>query len=109
MEKLTRTKKVHTFYISGHISDEAQMPTVRKTWEAALDSQMRDFGYIPMLDIDPQMFTSYEPDHERFVLTVTIYGVYVGKRKSWDLLGLQGTTLIPASSPSDKQKASSEE
>ena len=106
MEKLTGTKKVHRFGYKGWVGDESLIPTARSTWEKSLDDEMRYQGYIPLLDLGSQLFTSYDAPHNRFDVTVIIQGVYVGKRKAWELLGVEGTTLIPASSQSTKPKKS---
>jgi hypothetical protein len=106
MEKLTGTKRVHRFGYSGWVGDESLIPSTRLTWEKHLDDEMRENGYIPILDLGSQLFTSYDAPQNRFDVTVVIQGIYVGKRKAWELLGVEGTTLIPASSQSTKPKRS---
>jgi hypothetical protein len=50
---------------------------------------MRENGYVPVLDLGPFFSTKLEKDgHYSFLLTV--YGVYVGRKKSWKIEGMDG-------------------
>ena len=86
-------KKIHKFGIDGSVADEALLPQVKETLERQIIIDMRDKGYVPVLDIQPQISTSYDPVKETFNFLLAVYGVYVGKRKSWKLEGFSGQTF----------------
>lgn len=72
--------------------------------ERTLDVQMRDKGYIPVLDMDPIWAVEYEPRSDQWNFAMAIYGFYIGKRKSWQYEGSSQGKLIPRSTPPTTSK-----
>lgn len=67
--------------------------------------EMRFGGYVPVLDLGPFWSTSLKDEHYDFVLSM--YAVYVGKAKAWEILGTDGTGRIyQMSSPKSKSSTS---
>jgi hypothetical protein len=69
------------------------MIRVRAQYENLLTHDMRGKGYVRVLDIDTNF--SVEFDGETWVFLMTLYGVYVGKKKAWQSEGITQGKLIP--------------
>ena len=55
---------------------------------------MRFKGYVPVLDITPELYWEYMEKDENFKFAIIIYGTFVGKKKAIDILGLLGPHII---------------
>jgi hypothetical protein len=83
-------KDLKRFPLDGQINDDSDFIRLRAQFETLIIHQMRDSGYVPVLDMGPLFSTKLEKDgHYNFVLTV--YGVYVGKKKAWTIEGMDGS------------------
>jgi hypothetical protein len=51
-------------------------------------------GYVPRLDVDLDFTTSYNEKAQYFEFELSVYGTYLGKRKSEWILGLDGSRAI---------------
>jgi hypothetical protein len=80
------------FSIHGEATDQEAIIRLRPQIEDMIEEQMREKGYVPSLDITPELYWEYinEEGKERFVYAVIMYGVFVGKKKSKEILGLLG-------------------
>jgi hypothetical protein len=95
-------KELKRFHIESEISDDSQFIKQRDTQEHMLLQMMRDSGYIPVLDLGPFWSTKLN-EKARYDAVLSIYGIYVGKRKACTLAGVDGTgKYYPISTPSDK-------
>lgn len=88
-------KPIKTFTIDGIIKDDAAIGRLRLEFERLQILQMRDLGYVPRLDIDPNFTIQYNNTKEYFEFTLTTYGTYLGKKKSECIMGIDGTLLVP--------------
>lgn len=88
-------KTIKPFNLEGEFLDDSVAYLTRVTSENFLDKLIRDKGYIRALDIDPIWSTWYAYDTDQWFFSMTIYGVYVGKRKSWQFEGITQDKLIP--------------
>lgn len=52
-------------------------------------ADMRDAGYIPVLDLGVSQSIHRQAERNRYTVAVTVYGVFVGKEKSWKLEGVE--------------------
>ena len=61
-------RKIHDFWISGTIKDDSKFQSSRENYERLLVQQMRDKGYVPVLDMQVQFNVKYneEKDHYSF-------------------------------------------
>ena len=55
---------------------------------------MRLSGYVPKFDIEPDFTIDYNLKTKSFEFEITIYGIYVGKRKSEWIDGISQATPI---------------
>jgi hypothetical protein len=88
-------KNIHNFTISGIIKDDSQIIKAREHYEKLLVQQMRDGGYVPILDMLPQFNIKYIQKTNGFSFVLTMFGIFVGKKKSVELEGFSGQEFIP--------------
>ena len=86
-------KKIKRFQIEVEFLDDSDIIRIRNQYENLLTSQMRDAGYIRVLDIDPAFSVEFTGETWKFVMT--IHGIYVGKKKAWQLEGITQGKSIP--------------
>lgn len=87
-------KRIKQFDIVGQLADDSFILGHREKMEKLIDMQMRDTGYVPHLDLDTQYFLSYNEDKDSYEFKIVSFGVYVGKKKSNQIVGISGTTYI---------------
>jgi hypothetical protein len=88
-------RKIHNFTINGVIGDDSQIIKMRELYEKTIVQQMRDKGYVPVLDMAPQFNTSYVEQKNQYGFSLTMFAVYVGKNKSQLYEGFSGQDFIP--------------
>ena len=78
---------IKKFTREGYISDTNLVRD--KEWQVNdLEKEMREHGYVPVLDLEPQFTLDYDPESETYLFTLSIYSVHVGKENSWDTAGM---------------------
>ena len=87
-------KQIHNFSITGIIKDDSHLIKAREHYERLLAQQMRDGGYVPILDMLPQFNLIYVESKNQYGFTLTMFGVFVGKRKAHTLEGFSGQDFI---------------
>jgi hypothetical protein len=55
---------------------------------------MKMIGYVPRIDINPDFTVEYNEAKDYFEFELSLYGIYVGKRKSEWIFGVDGQTAI---------------
>ena len=88
-------KKIHDFTISGIIGDDSKIIKAREFHEAMLLQQMRDKGYVPVLDMSPQFSLLYNNNKDQYNFSLTMYGIFVGIKKSKLIEGFSGNQFLP--------------
>lgn len=88
-------KKLKSFGMQGEIHDDAAIPRLRAEYERLIESDMREQGYVPILDLDTQFSLLYYEDQDTYEFDIVVYGVFVGKKKSYMYEGFSGQNLIP--------------
>lgn len=71
-----------------------------------LETQMRDAGYAPSIDNEPQYTVEYLPAEECFKFKLSVFGVFVGKEDAWSVSGVTTGRRIMKHTPRTKSKAS---
>ena len=79
-------KRLKRFELEGQITDDIFIPRMKTEYVKLISETMRDTGYVPRLDIDPDWTISYEVTHYKFKLSV--YGSYIGKKSAECITGL---------------------
>jgi hypothetical protein len=87
-------KPIKRFSLEGNILDEALTPRLKTEYIKLLLLEMRFSGYVPRIDIDPDFTIEYNNTIEIFTFKLSLHGVYVGKKKSEWIIGIDGTQVI---------------
>jgi hypothetical protein len=87
-------KPIKRFGIDGVIYDDSSIARLRYEYERLLMSEMRLSGYAIRLDIEPDFTIEYNSKSENFTFELSLHGIYVGKKKSEWIEGIDGTTVI---------------
>ena len=93
-------KPIKKFQIKVEFLDDADMIRVKHQYESLLTYKMRDSGYLRVLDIDTNF--SVEFDGQTWAFLMTLYGIYVGKKKAWHSEAIMQGKLIPRTTLSHK-------
>jgi len=80
---------IKKFLLQGEISSKDIVKTQARLVEAQ-ESVMRDEGYAPDLDKEPQFTMTRHPEQDKFTFVLTVYGIYVGRDKAWATGGVMG-------------------
>jgi hypothetical protein len=82
-------KDIKRFPLDGLMNDDSDFIRLRAQFETLIVHQMRDGGYVPVLDIGP-LFSTKLLDDGHYEFELTVYGVYVGRKKAWKVEGMDG-------------------
>jgi hypothetical protein len=88
-------KPIKIYNLEGSIYDDSILWRLRIEYSDLLVSEMRVAGYVPRLDINEDFTIEYNEKIKGFNFKLSMYGVYVGKRKSEWIYGINETTVIP--------------
>jgi len=83
------------FTLEGVIADDAQIWQRREDYLQLLSIQMRNLGYVPRLDINPDFRTQYDNKKNSYTFSLAAFGVYVGERESEWIFGIDEEGPIP--------------
>ena len=87
-------KVIKKFDLDGNIYDDSAISRLKTEYVRLIVSEMRISGYVPRFDIDPDFTIRYNEKAEIFEFKLSIYGIYVGKKKAKWIIGLDGTAVI---------------
>lgn len=87
-------RNIKRFDLDGNIYDDAIIGRLKDEYVRLLTSQMRLAGYVPRLDIDPDFTIEYNQITEYFEFKLSTYGIYVGKKQSECILGIDGIKAL---------------
>lgn len=91
-----KPKDIETFSVDGIARDQESIIRIRVELEHRIIEQMREKGYVPILDITPELYWEYindGPDKEKFKFLLVLYGTHVGE-KSNQIMGMLGPHAI---------------
>jgi hypothetical protein len=85
---------IHKFTLEGIIGDDVARQ--RAQFESRLTQDIRDKGYVPVLDFGPLWAMQYISKKNHFEFVLSVYGVFVGKAESWKIEGINSEgKLLP--------------
>jgi hypothetical protein len=93
--------EIRKFSLEGDLGDSKVVQTRERLVEY-VESLMRDYSYVPALDLEPQFTRDYDPETESFKFTLSVYGVKVEKEKAWQTGGIMSGKEIPKYIPQPK-------
>ena len=85
---------IKKFNIKGVIHDDSAVPRLKNEYLRLLSTEMKLKGYVPRFDIDIDFTLDYNEKKKYFEFELTMYGIYVGKRKAEWIQGIDGTKVI---------------
>lgn len=88
-------KPLKRFGLEGTIYDDSAIWRLKIEYMRLIISEMRLSGYVPRIDIAPDFTMGYNEKSESFNFELSLYGIYVGKRKSEWIFGVDETKVIP--------------
>ena len=87
-------KPIKRFGMEGIIVDDSAIGRLRIECGKLVIEEMKDLGYVPRLDIDPDFTISYNHIKEYFEFTLSVYGSYIGRKRARWTVGIDGTEVI---------------
>jgi hypothetical protein len=87
-------KSIKKFCLSGQIHDESAIARLKIEYIRLVISDMKLDGYVPRIDIDPDFTISYNEEKEIFDFILSVHGIYVGRKQSEWIQGVDGTNPI---------------
>ena len=102
MEKFHH-RPIKKFNLNGVIHDDSAIGRLKGEYIRLLVSEMRLSGYVPKFEIDPDFTIDFNETKKYFEFEITLYGIYVGKRKSEWIAGIDGTNLVPIQPSKSKE------
>jgi hypothetical protein len=97
-------KPIKRFSLDGNIHDDAALMRLRIEYTKLIITEMKLSGYVPRIDINPDFTIRYNEQKQYFEFKLSIYGVYVGKKKSEWIVGIDEAKAIYI--PQSKSKES---
>ncbi|AXH49199.1 hypothetical protein HWB76_gp203 [Streptomyces phage Blueeyedbeauty] len=101
-------KTIKRFGFEGKVNDDADFPRIRAQYESLILREMRELGYVPVLDLGPYWSTEYVKPDDAYEFVLSVYGVYLGRRRSWEVEGISNGREIKRPTPPTKSKQPSE-
>jgi hypothetical protein len=97
-------KNIKRFHLSGQIADDSIIPRAKEQYIEILKDSMRYKGYVIRYDIDPDFTLSY--NGKIFEFTLSVYGVFVGRKKAQCILGIDKNRVIEIHTQQNKLEES---
>lgn len=98
--------EIQRFNLNGEMSD-TDVVKQRERLVEFVESMMRDQGYVPALDLEPQFTLEFDPVSENFTFALSVYGVPIERNKTWNVGGILSGKEIPRYIPKNKSQQSS--
>ena len=96
-------KPIKNFYLDGIIQNDALIGRLKNEYIRLIKIEMKLSGYSPRLDIDPDFTISYNHTKNYYEFQLTMYGVYVGKKKAQWITGIDATKGIATHKSKSKE------
>jgi hypothetical protein len=100
--------EVVRFPLEGVLTDKLNLAQHKERMVHFLEGDMRDRGYVPLLDMEPHYTQSWNNEEEHFVFQLSVYGVHVGKEQAWRVSGISNGKTILRYIPPARSKQSSD-
>jgi hypothetical protein len=92
--KTLHHKPIKKFGLEGIMYDDVARSRLKKEYISLLISEMKSCGYVPRLDIDPDFTIEFNHQKKYFEFHLSIYGIFVGKKKASWIIGVDETRVI---------------
>lgn len=81
-------KKIRKFTQTGEYKSDSQLVKVRDQQEAMLIYDMRERGYVPLLEFGPFWTSFYIEKDDKYEFILSVYGAHVGEKEAWEIEGI---------------------
>jgi hypothetical protein len=88
-------KAIKRFQIDGQIRDDSDIARLREQYVKLLVNQMRDEGYVQVLDLTPAFSIEYDKTKSTYKFLLTMHGVFYGKVRARELYGVANSREVP--------------
>ena len=102
-------KSIKRFYLDGIIKDDISIGRLRQEYIRLLNTEMRLNGYAPRLDIDPNFTIYYNHIKDYYEFQLSVYGTYLGRKKTECIQGMDGTIAVPTQKNKSKEPSQGQE
>ncbi len=99
-------KTMKRFGMEGTISDKAIIQS-REQFETLVLREMKEEGFVPILGFGPFWSTVYVEEQDEYMFILSIHGVYVGRKKACQIVGISVDGKTVPFTPPNKSKPSS--
>lgn len=97
--------EIKRFCLDGEIAD-SNIVEAKARMVGFLESQMRDSGFVPALDLEPQFTLDYDRENESMNFMLSVYGIHVGREQACSsveqVAGIMAGKMIMRSTPKAK-------
>ena len=87
-------KPLKRFGLNGSIYSDSALIRLKQEYIDLLNTEMKLMGYVPRLDIDIDFTIEYNRQKHYFEFELSIYGIFVGKKKAKWITGIHGTRVV---------------
>jgi hypothetical protein len=87
-------RPIKKFTLEGIIIDDSAIGRLKREYIRLLGIEMKLSGYADRLDIDPDFTIQYNHNKNYFEFKLTMYAIYVGKKKAPWIAGIDGTKTV---------------
>jgi hypothetical protein len=98
-----RHKPIKRFELEGTIYDDSHIYRLKNEYIRLVTIEMRISGYVPRIDIAPDFNIEYNEKTQSFNFKLLVYAIYVGKRKSEWIFGVNVTSIVPIQPSKSKE------
>ena len=95
-------KPIKRFSLEGIIYDDIALARLKGEYVRLVTTEMKMSGYVPRIDISPDFTISFNHEKKYFEFKLSVYGIFVGKKKAQWITGIDGTRVVPI--PNSKLK-----
>lgn len=101
-------RPIKRFALDGQVGDDKDFGRLRTQYESMLVNTMREEGYVPILGFGPFWSTSYLVESEKYEFVLSVYGTYLGRRRSCQVEGISvdGKEMLRPTPPSKSNPSS---
>ena len=83
------------FTREGEIRDDSDFIRIKRELIRDIRNEMRDCGFVQVLDLDPHWTTSYCEKNKRYSFKLSAWGIYIGGDDDLCKKGIINGKIVP--------------
>lgn len=84
------------FTREGEMRDDSEFIRIKDLFRRDIEDEMRQEGFVPVLDLQVHWSTEYVPDKKRYKFKISVYGVHIGGDDLSRITGITDGKVIRA-------------